>query len=388
MNKAQWQRLETILSQPTAPFREQHVVTTATDMLQQYDVPFFPDSHGNLVVGVSSHKQLGAVLQHRNREPLRLFVAHMDHPGFHGQRWLSARRLAVKWFGGTPVKHLRGSQVWLADSNELRLQGHISNAVLTRSKRSIASAEIVIERGQLPARRPAARNLFGGFAFKRPLWRRGKRLYTRAVDDLYAVSHIVNLAIELNGKYSKSRQPFIGLLTRGEEVGFVGAIEHLRLGWYRRSRRPVVAVSLEASRTLPGALIGKGPIVRLGDWRTVFHADFLQLLTELAQRHMRGQYQRRIMDGGSCEATATTAFGLPTIGLSLPLGNYHNQGLNGGEQCRGEKGPAPEFANIVDIEMMYRLCKALIVSELPWQDPWQRYRQKLERHAAGYRRYL
>lgn len=49
-----------------------------------------------------------------------------------------------------------------------------------------------------------------------------------------------------------------------------------------------------------------------------------EVLTEIAQRTLPRRHQRRIMDGGACEAMAATVFGIPAIGLSVPLGNYHN----------------------------------------------------------------
>ena len=96
--------------------------------------------------------------------------------------------------------------------------------------------------------------------------------------------------------------PFIGLLTRGEEVGFVGAVKHFESAYLAKARRPLMVVSLEASRTLTGAIIGKGPVVRLGDRRTVFDAGGLQVLSQLAERLLPKAHQRRIMDGGACEA--------------------------------------------------------------------------------------
>ncbi|HUF32317.1 MAG TPA: hypothetical protein VMN58_03795, partial [Acidimicrobiales bacterium] len=36
------------------------------------------------------------------------------------------------------------------------------------------------------------------------------------------------------------------------------------------------------------------------------------------------RHQRKLMDGGSCEATAFAAAGYRASGLALPLGNYHN----------------------------------------------------------------
>ena len=46
---------------------------------------------------------------------------------------------------------------------------------------------------------------------------------------------------------------FIGLLTRAEEVGFIGAIAHFDLGWLTRAGRPIICVNLENFRTSRGA---------------------------------------------------------------------------------------------------------------------------------------
>ena len=90
------------------------------------------------------------------------------------------------------------------------------------------------------------------------------------------------------------------------------------------------------------------------------------------------------MDGGSCEATATTAWGLPTIGLTLPLGNYHNQGLDGGMDCPRADGPAPEFVHLDDIDGLLRLCRGLLRRGLPWKDPWGGLRGRLARNSRRY----
>jgi len=237
--------------------------------------------------------------------------------------------------------------------------------------------------------RPKADSLYGGFQFRKPVWKSGSRLYTKAADDLIGVFCIVATALEVfNKRGGKSRPPFIGLLTRAEEVGLVGAVGHFELGWLQRARRPVVCVSLEASRTLPGAEVGKGPIVRLGDRRTPFDAAYSQMLTELADKVLPKQYQRRIMDGGSCEGSAATAYGFPTIALAVPLGNYHNQGLEGGPDCRGHLGPAPEFVHVDDIEGQRKLCVALMGENLPWLDPWRKVRTRLKQHFRDYRHEL
>jgi hypothetical protein len=122
-------------------------------------------------------------------------------------------------------------------------------------------------------------------------------------------------------------------------------LAHLEGGWLQRARRPLLCISLEASRHGPGARLGGGPVVRLGDRQGPFAPDGSRRLDAIATRLLQGRYQRRLMDGGSCEASAMLAHGLPTAGLALPLGNYHNQNLDGGQDASRPGGPAPEFVD-------------------------------------------
>lgn len=386
MNNRLYRTLTQLLSRPTAPFREQQVLGYAQSLLQRAHIPHFVDPAGNLVVGCASPAAYRALLRQPGKEPVRLFIAHMDHPGFHGERWLSSGRLLVKWHGGSPVKHLRGSRVWLADDNGVVAEGRIERARLLPSRHAIDSAEVRLVRP--PAEPCPATELYGGFRFRAPVWRSGKRLYTQVADDLVGVFAVLATALALNSGKKRARPPFLGLLTRGEEVGFVGAIAHFELGWLERARRPVVAISLETSRTLPNAFIGKGPVVRLGDRRTVFDPGCLHILSQVAEQELPGKHQRRVMDGGTCEATAAIAWGLPAIGISVPLGNYHNQGLEGGPDCTGPDGPAPEFVHLDDIDGLLKLCRGLMQAGLAWAEPWKKQRRRLQSNLRRYKKHL
>jgi len=131
--------------------------------------------------------------------------------------------------------------------------------------------------------------------------------------------------------------------------------------------------------------VGKGPVVRLGDRRSIFDSGASQLLSMLADKVLPGRHQRRLMDGGACEATAATAWGLPTIGITLPLGNYHNQGFEGGMDCPKPEGPAPEFVHLDDIDGELRLCRALMQRGIKWSDPWSTTRLRLLKNANHYK---
>lgn len=356
-------------------------------ILTEGRVPWFYDDHGNMVVGVENKKALLKILAQKSATPLRIMMAHTDHPGFHGVRWVDEKTLAIKWFGGSPKKYLNRAQVWLADSDGAGTQGRLTNIELASHGFSIDKAEVKISQ-PISNKHIAAKHIFGGFKFHSPFWRAGNLLYTRAADDLAGVFCIVETAKKLFQGKRKNTPSFIGLLTRAEEVGFIGAMAHFNLGWYARIQRPLLCVSLEASRTLEGAEIGNGPVVRLGDRRTVFSAAQLQALTELAQRHLKGEHQRRIMDGGACEGSATTMLGFPTIGISIPLGNYHNEGYQGGPDCRGPRGPAPEYVHIKDIERTLKLCIALAEDDKVWANPWQESWARLQKNFTAMKKHL
>ncbi len=360
--------LEEILTQPTAPFREKHVIAAITRRFDAEGVPYFLDPVENIVVGASSKNDYLRLIQRRSREPVRIFMAHMDHPGFHGVKWKSPRELEIQWHGGSPTRHLTGAKVWLASAAQgLAGEGTLSHMKMLSSGHAIKSGTV---RVNFPgARFKDAKSLYGGLHFRKFFWRKGKLIYTKAADDLVGSFAIASLALDL--KHKKVKAPWLGLLTRAEEVGFIGAIGHFNLGWLEKARREILCVSLETSRTLPGAEIGKGPVVRLGDRYTVFHPGALRVFTELAQKTLPGKHQRRIMDGGTCEATAATVFGFPSIGISVPLGNYHNQSFEGGPDSRGPFGPAPEFVHVDDVGGLVELCHALLKPNAAWFKPWE-----------------
>ncbi len=393
-----------LLSTPTAPYREAQVRSLLEAELTHLKIPHFRDPHGNLIAGASSRadylKLVGSGSKTRRKshenEPIRFFIAHMDHPGFHGVRWRSPTELEVRWLGGSPVQHVEGAKVWLhfeiPNQNSTGLpcsEGTLSECVIAEHGRAIESAVVTLTENQLHQRfekKPG--RIFGGFAFRAPVWKQDHCFYTKAADDLVGCYAMLRLAAHLYSKRRSTkaeiRPPFLALFSRAEEVGFVGAIAHFELGWLNKATRPVIAVSLETSRTLPGAEIGKGPVVRLGDRNGVFDPSGLKVLTDLAAPL---PHQRRIMDGGSCEATAATAYGLRSIGISVPLGNYHNQGFQGGPDCSAPEGPAPEFVHEKDVEGLLTLVQKLMAPGLSWNDPWKPLRDRFKKSVKGLKKH-
>lgn len=420
--------LKTLLEIPTAPFREDYVIDFLVGLLRENRVPHFIDSLGNILIGEKSEaeavKRLTLNAKRGRPTPIPFFIAHLDHPGFHGVKWQNSdgpqleksRKgsatvpassiLEVKWFGGAPVEDLVGAKVRATSRRDpnIYFDGVIRSFQLAKNKKTIDSAVLSVEstsagwrdsskQSGMKSSAPLATDFFGGFYFRSAFWQEKDLYYTNAADDLIGAYAILTLAL-----LTKKRPlPFLALLSRGEEVGFIGTIGHLSLPFWKKlksssknSANPLV-VSLETSRQLPNAEIGKGPIVRLGDRASVFHSGYTQALSELAGRVLPQKHQRRIMDGGTCEATAALAFGLPAIGISVPLGNYHNQNFEGGPDSRAKNGPAPEFVHAEDLSGMICLIKAIVTDKTfksDCSDPFKKKRTELIRNFLDFKKYL
>ena len=168
-----------------------------------------------------------------------------------------------------------------------------------------------------------------------------------------------------------------GVFTRAEEVGLLGAILVAR---QRLLPGNTVVVSVESSRALPGAAVGGGPVIRVGDFRRTFHHEaeaFLLAGWEALRRSDPDvKVQRQLLSGGTCEATAFSLLGYRSTGVALPLGNYHNMGPN--------STLAPEFIHKGDLAgASALLTKAVEYARTPLRDPLlARYGQVSQEHQS------
>ena len=170
------------------------------------------------------------------------------------------------------------------------------------------------------------------------------RIVARVCDDLLGAAAALCMLLEL-----ADRQPpgvaVWGLFTRAEEIGFLGALEAIR---HRVVPTGASVVSLECSSALAGAPQGDGVIVRVGDRMSVFDPGLTAALGaaagRLAESDPSFRWQRKLMDGGACEATAFCAAGYRASGLALPLGGYHNADTG----TDGEPDVGPEHVVVDD----------------------------------------
>ncbi len=322
-----------IASQPAVPLVEHLPRDEVRRLAAEAGLPTRVDEVGNLLVGAGTELVL---------------VAHLDHPGFvleppdplgrgiQTERDPRQVRLSFRGgvragvaVGGTPVVlHPVGGAVPVGRA--------LLRSVEEQGGRLKGAVAEVVE-GEAPA---------GGFAVwdVTPYAAAAGRITARACDDLLGVAASLAALVAAGDGHASL------LCTRAEEVGWYGALEAVRLGTIPPA---ATVLSLECSPMLAAAPQGGGVIVRVGDLRSVFDAGLSGVLWERA-RALGVAAQRRLMDGGSCEATVFCARGLRSGGLALALAGYHNQ-----PDDRTASGPVAESVLVSDLEGEVALLQSL-----------------------------
>lgn len=306
--------VEALTAQPTAPFHEDAVRDEIEAQLRKMPhVTFQRDAFGNVI----AHYQRG-----RKRAADWGLAAHMDHPG-----WVRGEEGEMEFLGSVAPRFRSDPK-----------------------KKSFGDFEM----WDLP-----------------PFEVRDEQIHSRACDDLIGCAEIICVFRELEERGANAH--CVGLFTRAEEVGFVGAIKLAKAEILPRS---LTILSLETSTPRGTAEIGKGPIVRVGDKASTFDGPATARLLAAAAAE-KIPVQRCLLDGGTCEATAYQLYGYTCAAASLALGNYHNVTPAG--------TIAAEFVAIDDFVGMVRLCVAVVLGGGAVRDPQKALRQKLEENARGYR---
>jgi endoglucanase len=345
-------RLEQVLACPTAPFHEGRVHAVLRDAVAASPrLRGRTDDHGNLEVVYGKGR------------PKLLFACHTDHPALvsNGDGTATIR-------GGIRPEALVGAGLRTFDED-----GPRPTVTGVAKKKPPAKVKLKGARG-IRRGTPLVLDL--------PAYRITKtRVRARAVDDLVAVS----ACLAMFDRLEKARwDGTVGaLFTRAEEVGFAGA-----LAWSRTTRYPksTTVVNLEMSSARPHTPQGDGPILRVGDRITTFapgvSIELEDTALALKKRDEEFRYQRALMDGGACEATAYALAGFRAGALCLPLKNYHNH---------AGKGVGLEYVAAADAENLVRWMTAY-ARGFGRQEPgrrvvarldklWRKHRRALERTA-------
>jgi endoglucanase len=159
---------------------------------------------------------------------------------------------------------------------------------------------------------------------------RDGQFWARACDDVAGAASLVCLLDEL--VRDKAANPVTCVFTRAEEGGFFGAVEycvdHYGGDATPDQAGPEVMISVECSKAFPHAPLGDGPIVRVGDRHVMFDPELTvwasRCARRLTEREETFTFQRKLMDGGTCESSVFQAWMGRAGALCVALGNYHN----------------------------------------------------------------
>lgn len=305
-------------AQPATSFMEDGVARVVRQGLDEAGVPHSADCYGNIIAHLPGTSTDGCV-------PPIAFMAHMDHPGFEAVA-VDGDFLVGVAMGGVPPSSFEAGvplQVLLPSGERLAAatagpygdppdrQALISLEDASRLADVLLPSSVVFDLADF--------RLEDGY------------IRMRAVDDLAGCGSILAMLSVLAAEGEPPVGDVYGVFTRAEEVGLVGARLLAEAGTLPED---TLVVSLESSRTLPGAEIGHGPVIRVGDAGFTFNADAESPLTrarETLQARPEGfRVQRQLMSGGTCEASAFSIYGYRTAGIAFPLGNYHNGAPDGG----------------------------------------------------------
>ena len=300
--------LESLAQQPATSYFEDNVARVIEGMLTNAGIPFDVDDFGNIIARLSRPDPAS-----ESSRPIAM-VAHMDHPGFEVLE-VNGQRLTLKMRG-------RLSDVSYEQQADLNVYGADGTECSARTTGADGDPESRILYANLAEEAELALPAFA--VFDLPEFElNDDKIVARALDDLAgcaATLSILETLVTEDGPVD-----VIGVFTRAEEEGLIGARLLAATGLLPKE---TLVISIESSRTLPGAEQGKGPVIRVGDALSTFSQSAEEMLQmariALQRRDPPVAVQRQLMSGGVCEASAFIAQGYESTGVAFPLAHYHN----------------------------------------------------------------
>jgi putative aminopeptidase FrvX len=339
---------ERLMRCPAAAYHEDFVAAECQKICAELGLPCEPDKYGNLLVRLKT-----------TDAPPLILAAHLDHPGFGGLARAESNVLKAE-FRGTV------SDTYFREGVPLLLMPGRTKALL--GKRISDKKEFEIH---------TTGNLRSSDA-KFAVWDlsdfelREDRIVGRACDDLIGVASTFAAMAEL--KNTNADVHIMAAITRAEEVGFRGALALAKSGLLPTDG---IIISLETSKEIPPIKMGSGVIIRVGDKTSIFDSAATRFLTESASELSASkptfQFQRALMSGGTCEATAYQEFGYTTAAMCVALGNYHN--------CAENNQIKEEFVNANDASGMVELLVHVAENMKRYDELVQRLPERLNAYA-------
>lgn len=315
--------LHTILGCPTAPFHEAYVAATIAGLAQDAGFTCQVDPYGNLLVWYRPDGDRPSGASGGDGRPTLALSAHMDHPGLE---IVQERPLAGRLLGFIrPECFSRPVDIVIIDGDE-RVSGRItgllpSDQLLAPLERHLPG-EAPFRALALEAERPVSADAFAVMDVG-PVRTEAGLIHAGALDDLAGCA--AALCVLQRCRERQLMANVVGVFTRCEELGVIGATLVAR---QRLLPPDALIISIETSRTLPGAEIGQGPVIRVGDRTSAFDpfgdAILRRAAARLDVRRPGVRVQRQLLSGGTCEATSYQSLGWRTTGVAFAVAHLHN----------------------------------------------------------------
>jgi putative aminopeptidase FrvX len=357
----------TLTDIPTAAGKEQRIIAYVESLVAATPgLMLDRDTAGNLVLSLDSAKPTD--------HPL-FITGHLDHPAFVVERMVAPGTWELSFRGGVMEVFFDQAPITLHTTS-----GPVHATLTGKCESGTPAGDhylAQLDRAApgLPKQEPQVGDI-GTWRLPPAEIDSQGILHTLGCDDLAAVA--AALAVMVMLAEQKTTHDVRLLLTRAEEIGFVGAIAACKLKTMPAGSR---VVALENSRSFADSPIGGGPIVRVGDRMSVFTPWLTSACAKAAERtfgsaatprasqtnaEVKRPWQRKLMAGGACEASVFCHHGYDATCLCLPLGNYHNMphldALQAQTYDRVKLGPprcAREFIHTNDYLGLIELLLAL-----------------------------
>ena len=336
--------LETLCRQPATSYFEDNVSREVERMLTDASIPWEQDEYGNIIARLTRHATSPA---HPER-PTAL-VAHMDHPGFEVID-VDGQRLTLQMRG-------RVSDVIYEQQVDLVVHCADGSSCSARTTGRDGDTESRVLYAALTQQNDLVLPAFAVFDLVDCEFR-DNTVFARALDDLAGCAATLSVLESL----AAENEPVdvIGVFTRAEEDGLIGARLLAAAGSLPKE---TLVISVESSRTLPGAEQGNGPVIRVGDAISTFSQSAEEVLqaarVTLQRRDPPIPVQRQLMSGGVCEASVFVAHGYKSTGVAFPLAHYHN-GF-GEDSIQAENIAISDFLG--GVELLLEASRSTHVSE-------------------------
>lgn len=351
--------LATLGEQPATSYFEDNVARAIAAILTNAEIPYQQDDYGNIIVRLTRRDASGSMPP----RPIAL-IAHMDHPGFEVVG-IDGRRLTLQMRG-------RVSDVIYEQQVDLIVHCADGSSCAARTTGRDGDTKARILYADLTQQNELVLPAFAVFDLVDCEFR-NNRVFARALDDLAGCAATLSVLETLTAE--NEPVDVFGVFTRAEEDGLIGA---RLLAADGALPKETLVISVESSRTLPGAEQDNGPVIRVGDAISTFSQSAEQVLQDarmtLQRRDPPIPVQRQLMSGGVCEASVFVAHGYDSTGIAFPLAHYHN-GF-GEDSIQAENIAINDFLG--GVELMAEAIRSMRVSpqETPGsaQSPYARLR--------------